>query len=100
MDDHTFTPLHLNGGVVAACSCGWSGRYTHGAETAARESFEFHQKMNSPAPGTREAIDAGCSCPVLDNSHGWGYRRRGEFIISMGCSVHAQHISTPEVLAT
>ena len=27
-------------------------------------------KKDTPNPGTQEAIDAGCTCPVLDN--GWG----------------------------
>ena len=42
-----------------------------------------------PNPGTREALASGCRCPVLDNSHGWGYRREGEFIFSEGCDLHA-----------
>jgi hypothetical protein len=31
--------------------------------------------MNSqpPNPGSPEAIEAGCICPVLDNGHGHGY---------------------------
>jgi hypothetical protein len=28
--------------------------------------------MTKPNPGTKEAIDAGCICPVLDNNHGKG----------------------------
>jgi hypothetical protein len=27
-------------------------------------------KAKVPNPGSDEAIDQGCSCPVLDNSHG------------------------------
>ena len=28
--------------------------------------------MTNPNPGTKEAIEAGCICPVLDNNHGKG----------------------------
>ena len=28
--------------------------------------------MTKPNPGTKEAIDAGCICPVLDNNYGKG----------------------------
>ena len=26
-----------------------------------------------PQPGSNAAIDAGCTCPVMDNGHGRGY---------------------------
>jgi hypothetical protein len=28
--------------------------------------------MTKPNPGTKEAIEAGCICPVLDNNYGKG----------------------------
>jgi hypothetical protein len=28
--------------------------------------------MTKPNPGTKEAIEAGCTCPVLDNNYGRG----------------------------
>jgi hypothetical protein len=28
--------------------------------------------MTKPNPGTKEAIESGCICPVLDNNHGKG----------------------------
>lgn len=28
--------------------------------------------MTTPNPGSKEAIDAGCDCPVMDNNHGKG----------------------------
>lgn len=31
---------------------------------------------NSPNPGSNEALDAGCLCPVLDNAHGLGWPGR------------------------
>lgn len=46
-----------------------------------------------PAPGSKEAIDAGCSCPVLDNRHGLGYPHpvTGEpvYWINEWCPLHA-----------
>jgi len=48
-------------------------------------------------PGSREAIEQGCTCPVLDNSHGKGYRGgvTGEdgktvFVINANCKLHGQ----------
>jgi hypothetical protein len=41
-------------------------------------------------PGSKEAISAGCKCPVLDNSHGKGYYgQEGVFVYSGGCEYHA-----------
>jgi hypothetical protein len=28
--------------------------------------------MTKPNPGTKEAIEAGCTCPVIDNNYGRG----------------------------
>jgi len=28
--------------------------------------------IKDPKPGSKEAIEAGCNCPVLDNAHGGG----------------------------
>lgn len=40
-------------------------------------------------PGSREAIDAGCTCAVLDNGHGRGYMgQAGIFVITAGCPLH------------
>lgn len=42
-----------------------------------------------PNPGSREAIAQGCTCPVLDNAHGGGYRGNPTiFVFSGGCPVH------------
>lgn len=38
-------------------------------------------------PGSPEAVEAGCTCPVLDNAHGEGIR--GAFWINDDCPVHA-----------
>jgi hypothetical protein len=38
-----------------------------------------------PNPGSDAALDQGCRCPVLDNSHGRG---PGPFWISENCPMH------------
>lgn len=48
-------------------------------------------KWHLPNPGSWEAIDAGCACPVYDNCHGKG-RPTGEglvyFVYVEHCPVH------------
>ena len=45
--------------------------------------------MKTPTPGSDEAIRRGCTCPVLDNSHGYGYMGcKGVFVYTGGCPVH------------
>ena len=54
--------------------------------------------MSAPNPGSREAVDAGCICPVMDNGHGSGWMggvknpETGEvmFVIVEGCPVHGR----------
>ena len=42
-----------------------------------------------PNPGSHEAIDEGCTCPVLDNGRGRGYMgMEGHFIIQWDCPLH------------
>lgn len=42
-----------------------------------------------PNPGSREAGDAGCTCPVLDNGHGKGiFCIPGRFWITGDCPLH------------
>lgn len=49
---------------------------------------------NTP-PGSDEALEQGCMCPVLDNSHGkgaWGYpvdeQGRPSYWINAACPLH------------
>ena len=45
--------------------------------------------MNVPNPGSNEAVERGCKCPVLDNSHGKGYMmQKGIFVKVVGCPLH------------
>jgi hypothetical protein len=43
-----------------------------------------------PRPGSKEAISAGCTCPVMDNCRGAGYMgQKDVFVFSCDCKVHA-----------
>ena len=40
-------------------------------------------------PGSSKAGAAGCTCPVIENHYGRGYRgRKGEYVICGTCPVH------------
>lgn len=48
--------------------------------------------MNStPKPGSAEAIQQGCKCPILDNCHGKGVMYGGQesFWVNADCPLHA-----------
>lgn len=42
---------------------------------------------SSPPPGSYEATEMGCTCPVIDNHHGAG-RPDGTFIRVDDCPLH------------
>ena len=47
------------------------------------------KSIETPNPGSKAAIDAGCTCPVIDNEYGAGYMgMEGVFIYSGGCKLH------------
>jgi hypothetical protein len=57
---------------------------------------EVGSECAAPSPGSDEALDLGCTCPVLDNAHGKGAqgtwdKPEGEklFWITWGCPLHA-----------
>lgn len=43
-----------------------------------------------PNPGSAEALARGCTCPVLDNTHGKGIPRPDgpKFWVTEGCPLH------------
>lgn len=42
-----------------------------------------------PNPGSKEALDMGCECPVLDNARGRGYMGvEGIFVMTESCPLH------------
>lgn len=43
----------------------------------------------TPPPGSDEAIDRGCTCPVVDNGHGRGRFGDGDmYVYRPDCPVH------------
>ena len=47
-----------------------------------------------PTPGSDEALDLGCRCPVLDNAHGKGFPwgdTNPAFWIAEDCPLHGGH---------
>lgn len=44
---------------------------------------------NTPNPGSKAALDLGCTCPVLDNGRGRGWMGIPDvFVYTVGCPVH------------
>ncbi len=43
-------------------------------------------------PGSKEAIDKGCTCPVIDNHYGKGFEFKGERVFwhSANCPLHGK----------
>ncbi len=57
----------------------------------------------TPKPGSKEATEQGCTCPVIDNGHGKGYMggvkdKDGNvmFVINASCPVHGEEVSNAE----
>ena len=51
------------------------------------------KKDKIPNPGSDEAIDLGCSCPIMDNSYGEGYMGMEDvFVYNSGCSLHGESL--------
>jgi len=52
-----------------------------------------------PNPGTPEALDLGCTCPVLDNHHGAGVVVNGERIWwrNSECPLHSSKKRKKEI---
>lgn len=46
--------------------------------------------VNKPNPGSDEAVEMGCKCPILDNEYGEGCG--GEFVIRLDCPVHTMSV--------
>ncbi len=43
-----------------------------------------------PNPGSAEALRQHCTCPVIDNCHGRGYRGGPAFVTDEWCQVHGK----------
>ena len=47
------------------------------------------------SPGSKQAIEMGCLCPVLDNSHGKGYMGMKDiFVYNRDCPIHCANEKT------
>lgn len=47
-----------------------------------------------PYPGSEEAQDLGCLCPVMDNNYGEGYMgMEGVFVYSTACPLHTDALT-------
>lgn len=45
---------------------------------------------DTPNPGSQEATKQGCTCAIMDNNHGQGYRGQPNvYVITSGCPLHA-----------
>lgn len=46
-------------------------------------------RIGAANPGSADAINAGCCCPVIDNGYGAGYMgQEGVFAMVVGCPEH------------
>lgn len=55
-----------------------------------------------PNPGSNEAVDLGCTCPIMDNHYGAGYANRNGleavFVINADCPLHGGTVPEPEAV--
>ena len=60
------------------------------AKAIDQEQREERERIAPPNPGSDEALDLGCSCPVLDNAHGAGlpYPDGPVFWVNKDCPLH------------
>lgn len=53
---------------------------------------------STPNPGSKEAREQGCTCPVIDNNYGHGYYVDEEgtaaFWINEACPIHGKQEGT------
>lgn len=50
---------------------------------------EVGEEEKTPNPGSDEALEKGCLCPVLDNAHGEGRGLDGSvFWVASDCPIH------------
>ena len=59
-------------------------------ETPEAAGFNRVIKEFKPNPGSKEARDQGCTCPIIDNGYGKGCG--GEFVIRLDCPLHTLEV--------
>lgn len=51
---------------------------------------------DKPNPGSKEAVEQGCTCPVIDNHYGHGFKTSENgspnFYVSNNCPLHTHPI--------
>jgi hypothetical protein len=53
--------------------------------------------LEVPKPGSPEAVDMGCSCPIMDNAHGLGRFGLGkDWWINSECKLHSLPVEERE----
>jgi len=55
--------------------------------TPRRSTRKSSEEHHAP-PGSKDALLAGCTCPVIDNHYGHGYSK-GQWIYDIECPVHS-----------
>jgi hypothetical protein len=65
------------------------------ARRTGRYGQEYQQPPDTPNPGSPEAREQGCQCPVIENHHGDGFPGIGSdgqwarfFVFNMDCPLH------------
>jgi len=58
------------------------------------ESLEEQREwLKIRKPGSRKAVESGCTCPILDNGHGRGvFGNPGAYWMTEGCPVHTETV--------
>lgn len=68
-------------------------RMTPRPSVAVRLGIEVVSHMGVPNPGSPEAVDLGCSCPVFRNNGGAGVDGQpNTFVYLLGCPVHDEDL--------
>lgn len=65
--------------------------YINGHCVVCKEEEKVEKVEKIPNPGSKLAVEKGCTCPVYDNHHGMGIPGEGgkpNFWITGGCPLH------------
>jgi hypothetical protein len=69
---------------------GIDGPFERAMDAAIRDDAKVLRlkREAQPNPGSDEAQEQGCTCPVWDNEHGRGYMGGPDFVINCDCPMH------------
>ena len=62
------------------------------AERKPQMITDSNEQIDVPPPGSKEAVELGCKCPVIDNHYGRGIGEingRMMYVISGDCPLHS-----------